>query len=262
MVCPLFPALKKNTIFFLFPADGTHSKPATLSCGQCGGFFYCTRAHQVAHWTSLGHHSECARISRQISRADELRREDGVRWLTWAWCATVDVDEGRETRCTLLGKLGVHGVGPYRRECACYAKTPFGTLPAEDHDDRSLDVLFTSRGRHAQPRGGGGGVSASSENPNPEDDVDAVADVEDDMEDDEDVSTWPQLYRRLGLPSTSPAALVLSTAGPVEGGGWRGVVALCTLQHHMVTLFHYFGRLRLDKPYERIRRGRSSGSGR
>lgn len=180
-----------------------------------------------------------------------------MRWLTWAWRATVDVDEGRETRCTLLRKLGVHGVGPYRRECACYAKTPFGMLPAEEHDDGRQDVLFTSRSRHAQPRGGGGGVSVSSKNPNPEDDVDVDVDVEYAMEDDEDVSTWPQLYRRLGLPSSSPAALVLSTAGAVGGGG---VVAFCRLQNHMITFLHSLGCLRLDQSYEGIRCGRSSGS--
>ena len=158
VVCPLLmaeaPALPLP-LPIPIPSIDTHThirtnrKPATLSCGQCAGFFYCTRAHQVAHWTSLGHHAECGRIARQCARADDLRREDDLQWLSWARRATLDVDEGRETRCTVLRHLGVHGVDQFRRECACYAKTPFGMMTttmtdatAGDEDDE--DSLFTT----------------------------------------------------------------------------------------------------------------------
>lgn len=159
----------------------------------------------MAHWTRLGHHDECARISQQVSRADDLRREDELQWLPWARRATLDVDEGRETRCALLRRMAVHGVGPYRRECACYARTPFGTLPAED-DLEDCGGLLSSRG--GDESGASGGVKAKG------DEDDAAEDAHDEGV-DVGVSTWPRLYRRLGLPPSSPAALVLSTAATI-----------------------------------------------
>ena len=159
---------------------------ATMSCGGCGGFFYCGRAHQVRHWTS-GHSGDCERTARQVVDAEALRVGDDIDALPWSRTATVDVDEGRETRCTALGPA--HLVGPYRRECACLARIPFGRLPPCDRPEG--DVWRDAANSSPQP------------------------DVVDDAR--SPARTWPRLYARLGLPLTSRAALALSTAATV----WR-----------------------------------------
>ena len=205
-----------------------------MSCGQCGGFFYCTRAHQVAHWARLGHQSECGRILLQVARAEEMRDGDGMRWLTWARRATLDVDEGREQPCSLLQHLGVHGVGPYRRECKCYAKTPFGTLSvagADEEDDGHLHLgAHSRRSLNGDAKAEPEATIAWDKDDDPHQEQgsalhQAAARFTDDDGDaganggavnDVSVSTWPQLYRRLGFPASSPAALVLSAAATIH----------------------------------------------
>ena len=154
---------------------------AAMSCGGCSGFFYCGDAHRLAHWASGGHAARCAAVAAQVRDADALRVRDDVGALPWLATTTLDVDEGRESRCTALGDA--HGRGAFRRECGCDARVPFGALP----DDRD------ARG-------------------------DAYRDVDEDASTPTTTTrtppsrTWPELYARLGLPLESRAALALSAA--------------------------------------------------
>ena len=181
------------------------------------------------HWTELGHHSDCQRTSRQVSRAEELRKSDDLCWLPWSRRATLDVEEGRETRCSLLRHLGVHGAGPYRRECFCYAKTPFGKLPREGEVGVAGASLFHVPGGGDSDSGGNAG-----------DVVDAESAASD--EDGSHVSTWRLLYRRLGLPSSSPAALVLSPAATVyHAMRLTGIADAPALDHSGPLVVHILG---------------------
>ena len=97
---------------------------ATQACGSCGALFYCGDAHRAVHWTEGGHGgAECARMAADVAARNALREASPF---PWAALATAALEAQRATACAFLEVHGVHGVGMWRRECACGAAGPFG----------------------------------------------------------------------------------------------------------------------------------------
>jgi zinc finger MYND domain-containing protein 15 len=99
---------------------------AAVPCPRgCGALFYCCSAHAQQH-LSQGHEEEqCARMAVQVALSDSLRLDLPFPWTTHT---VRDVEEGTSALCTALSSLGVHNIGPFRRECACGSAGPFGML--------------------------------------------------------------------------------------------------------------------------------------
>ena len=156
---------------------------ARMTCGGCAGFAYCAEACLRSHWAS-GHAEACARVERDVAATAAVRAAHDVDALAWWRVAVVHVDEGLATACDALGEC--HGVGAFRRECGCFRRVPFGSLPqnAADDDDDALEGLFLN-----------GHTKTTTE------DVGAVP-----------ARTWLEMYARLGFAKTSRAALVFSAA--------------------------------------------------
>ena len=101
---------------------------ATQSCGACGALFYCGEAHRALHWADGGHGgAECVRLAADVAAGAELR---AALPFPWAAAATEALEAQRDTACGFLTRAGVHGVGLWRRECACGAAGPFGACPS------------------------------------------------------------------------------------------------------------------------------------
>lgn len=176
--------------------------PATMTCGGCAGFAYCAEACLRSHWAS-GHAEACARVARDVAATAAVRAAHDVDALAWWRVAVVHVDEGLATACDALGAC--HGVGAFRRECACFRGVPFGTLPvdADDADDADDDETF--EGADVCMNSYTALRSRSRTHST------VVTDAE-----SQHVSipanTWLDVYARLGAPRTSRAALAFSAA--------------------------------------------------
>ena len=155
--------------------------PATMTCGGCAGFAYCAEACLRAHWTS-GHAEACARVERDVAATAAVRAAHDVDALTWWRVAVVLVDEGLATACDALGEC--HGVGAFRRECGCFRRLPFGTLPAPAaaHRDETFEET-----RASGPLAPTGDLAVPA-------------------------NTWVEMYARLGASRASRAATVFSAA--------------------------------------------------
>lgn len=157
---------------------------ARMTCGGCAGFAYCAEACLRSHWAS-GHAEACARVERDVAATAAVRAAHDVDALAWWRVAVVHVDEGLATACDALGEC--HGVGAFRRECGCFRRVPFGSLPsrAADDDDAALEGLFLGHTRTPlRPK-------KSTVRP---------------------ARSWLEMYARLGFARTSRAALVFSAA--------------------------------------------------
>lgn len=163
--------------------------PATMTCGGCAGFAYCAEACLRSHWAS-GHAEACARVARDVAATAAVRAAHDVDALAWWRVAVVHVDEGLATACDALGAC--HGVGAFRRECACFRGVPFGTLPARDDADADETFEGADIRTHRAPRSRS---QTRSTVPAP---IPA--------------NTWLDVYARLGAPRTSRAALAFSAA--------------------------------------------------
>ena len=165
--------------------------PATMTCGGCAGFAYCAEACLRSHWAS-GHAEACARVERDVAATAAVRAAHDVDALAWWRVAVVHVDEGLATACDALGEC--HGVGAFRRECGCFRRVPFGSLPqnAADDDDDALEGLFLNGHTPTLERRATKTTTG---------DVGAVP-----------ARTWLEMYARLGFAKTSRAALVFSAA--------------------------------------------------
>ena len=172
--------------------------PATMTCGGCAGFAYCAEACLRSHWAS-GHAEACARVARDVAATAAVRAAHDVDALAWWRVAVVHVDEGLATACDALGAC--HGVGAFRRECACFRGVPFGTLPrdADDADDADADETFEGADvcMHRAPR------SRSRTHSTVVTGVESLSIP---------ANTWLDVYARLGAPRTSRAALAFSAA--------------------------------------------------
>ncbi|XAR65006.1 hypothetical protein NMG60_11008939 [Bertholletia excelsa] len=87
--------------------------PPVRRCARCEAVAYCSVSHQISHWSF--HKEECERLEQQMKRADVLNEFP----FTFAHQATVQVCEGRETRCSFLTKRGIHQQGMWKHECCC-----------------------------------------------------------------------------------------------------------------------------------------------
>ena len=163
--------------------------PATMTCGGCAGFAYCAEACLRSHWAS-GHAEACARVARDVAATAAVRAAHDVDALAWWRVAVVHVDEGLATACDALGAC--HGVGAFRRECACFRGVPFGTLPARDDADADETFEGADIRTHRAPR------SRSQTR------LTVPAPIP--------ANTWLDVYARLGAPRTSRAALAFSAA--------------------------------------------------
>jgi ribosomal protein L18E len=172
--------------------------PATMTCGGCAGFAYCAEACLRSHWAS-GHAEACARVARDVAATAAVRAAHDVDALAWWRVAVVHVDEGLATACDALGAC--HGVGAFRRECACFRGVPFGTLPrdADDADDADADETFEGADvcMHRAPR------SRSRTHSTVVTGVESLSIP---------ANTWLDVYARLGAPRTSRAAIAFSAA--------------------------------------------------
>jgi hypothetical protein len=164
---------------------------ARMTCGGCAGFAYCAEACLRSHWAS-GHAEACARVERDVAATAAVRAAHDVDALAWWRVAVVHVDEGLATACDALGEC--HGVGAFRRECGCFRRVPFGSLPqnADDDDDATLEGLFLNGHTPTLERRATKTTTG---------DVGAVP-----------ARTWLEMYARLGFAKTSRAALVFSAA--------------------------------------------------
>lgn len=164
---------------------------ARMTCGGCAGFAYCAEACLRSHWAS-GHAEACARVERDVAATAAVRAAHDVDALAWWRVAVVHVDEGLATACDALGEC--HGVGAFRRECGCFRRVPFGSLPqnAADDDDDALEGLFLNGHTPTLERRATKTTTG---------DVGAVP-----------ARTWLEMYARLGFAKTSRAALVFSAA--------------------------------------------------
>ena len=162
---------------------------ARMTCGGCAGFAYCAEACLRSHWAS-GHAEACARVERDVAATAAVRAAHDVDALAWWRVAVVHVDEGLATACDALGEC--HGVGAFRRECGCFRRVPFGSLPsrekaaADDDDDDALEVLQKHTRTPLRPK-----KSTARLFP---------------------ARSWLEMYARLGFARTSRAALVFSAA--------------------------------------------------
>lgn len=176
--------------------------PATMTCGGCAGFAYCAEACLRSHWAS-GHAEACARVARDVAATAAVRAAHDVDALAWWRVAVVHVDEGLATACDALGAC--HGVGAFRRECACFRGVPFGTLPVDADADDDADADETFEGADVCMNH----TALRSTNRRTRSTV--VTDAE-----SQHVSipanTWLDVYARLGAPRTSRAALAFSAA--------------------------------------------------
>jgi len=163
---------------------------ARMTCGGCAGFAYCAEACLRSHWAS-GHAEACARVERDVAATAAVRAAHDVDALAWWRVAVVHVDEGLATACDALGEC--HGVGAFRRECGCFRRVPFGSLPqnAADDDDALEGLFLNGHTRTLERRAT---KTATG-------DVGAVP-----------ARTWLEMYARLGFAKTSRAALVFSAA--------------------------------------------------
>ena len=138
----------------------------------------------------VGHAEACARVERDVAATAAVRAAHDVDALAWWRVAVVHVDEGLATACDALGEC--HGVGAFRRECGCFRRVPFGSLPARaeaaaaDDDDDALEVLQKHTRTPLRPK-------KSTVRPFP-------------------ARSWLEMYARLGFARTSRAALVFSAA--------------------------------------------------
>ena len=173
--------------------------PATMTCGGCAGFAYCAEACLRSHWTS-GHAEACARVERDVAATAAVRAAHDVEALAWWRVAVVHVDEGLATACDALGEC--HGVGAFRRECGCFRREPFGTLPesaAAHRDETFEDTTNASGGQHRTATG----AETHAPKTTPHDPLDLAC---------VPAKTWSEMYARLGAPPTSRAAMVFSAA--------------------------------------------------
>ena len=172
--------------------------PATMTCGACAGFAYCAEACLRSHWAS-GHAEACARVARDVAATAAVRAAHDVDALAWWRVAVVHVDEGLATACDALGAC--HGVGAFRRECACFRGVPFGKLPeapddadADADEIEGADIIRIHRAPRSAKRRTRSTVGT---------DADSVSIP---------ANTWLDVYARLGAPRTSRAALAFSAA--------------------------------------------------
>ncbi|XP_057948516.1 uncharacterized protein LOC131144125 isoform X2 [Malania oleifera] len=99
---------------------GTRCKgPPSRRCARCGAVAYCSVSHQIAHWSV--HKEECERFEQQMEKVDVLNDFP----FTFSEEATLRVCEKQETRCSFLGKRGIHQAGMWMSECCCGALVPF-----------------------------------------------------------------------------------------------------------------------------------------
>ena len=170
-----------------------------MTCGGCAGFAYCAEACLRSHWTS-GHAEACARVERDVAATAAVRAAHDVEALAWWRVAVVHVDEGLATACDALGEC--HGVGAFRRECGCFRREPFGTLPesaAAHRDETFEDTTNASGGQHRTATG----AETHAPKTTPHDPLDLAC---------VPAKTWSEMYARLGAPPTSRAAMVFSAA--------------------------------------------------
>ncbi|KAK1260703.1 hypothetical protein QJS04_geneDACA018055 [Acorus gramineus] len=140
-------------------------KERALCCGRCRAVVYCGAACQKQHWKET-HKAKCGLYKAMMEREEELDMSNSFTFPT-----SIDDDNP----CRWLDSLGLHKKGMWRRQCACYARVPFGLLPTTsepDEDDHHPLVLPTH-----------------------------VA-----------LSGWTEYYKLRSLPTSSPIAAVLSHA--------------------------------------------------
>ena len=103
------------------------TKDAHVPCPRgCGAVFFCSHEH-AALFAAQGHdEAQCARMATDVAAAPFLRASVPFPWAKQTMDA---VEAGTTTLCEALATLGVHNQGPFRRECACWAAGPFGSLP-------------------------------------------------------------------------------------------------------------------------------------
>jgi hypothetical protein len=171
------------------------ASPAAMSCGGCSGFTYCGVGCLSLHWREFGHDTQCGRIKPDVDARDAIRVAHDVQKLAWWQAAVVDTDEGRATACDALGSC--HGKGVFRRECGCFRDVLFGTLPLDtlDASEFGVDTVDTAWFELGESNTLDRGVVSNAMSQYP--------------------TTWLELYETLGLPTTSRAALVLSTGATV-----------------------------------------------
>ena len=102
------------------------TEDAHVPCPRgCGAVSFCSPEH-AALFAAHGHdEAQCARMATHVAAAPFLRA--GVPF-PWAKQTVDAVEAGTATLCEALATLGVHNQGPFRRECACRAAGPFGSL--------------------------------------------------------------------------------------------------------------------------------------
>lgn len=139
----------------------------------CGAVFFCSAQHAAQHALHGHDEAQCARLATHVAATPALRAEVPFPWAKH----TIDVVEaGTETLCESLTTLGVHNLGPFRRECACGVAGPWGSLQP---------VGFSV----TQAAGGGGDGAATGVPTN-----------------------WAAFYAQRGWPLDSLHALWLDTA--------------------------------------------------
>ncbi|XP_042452424.1 zinc finger MYND domain-containing protein 15-like isoform X2 [Zingiber officinale] len=94
----------------------------TRRCGLCGAVAYCSTNHQISHWSE--HRKECARLEEQMKRMDVLSD----------FPFTFFMQDGNESRCSMLSSKGLHQIGLWKPECSCGSSIPMDEL----YDDWTL----------------------------------------------------------------------------------------------------------------------------
>jgi len=154
--------------------------PANVECPGCHAMFYCSEKH-LRHHMNLGHGEECARMSGQMCRAQELQAFP----FAWARQLAVAVPGGGDTAvCSFLKSLDIHGLPLWSRECCCEDFTPFGTLGPMATSSCWGDHLSFLANKLDLSQGGASSI----------------------------ISDWREYYTARGFPDDHPAALILSTA--------------------------------------------------
>lgn len=197
---------------------------AVMSCGSCSGFLYCGKECLGSHWDRLGHDKACARIKGDVDATEVCRVAHDVDKLDWWHAAVVEVDEGRATSCDVLSSC--HGKGAFRRECGCFRNQKFGTLQLDETDAGEFEGFADVEDASRKESGNTPGTSST--------DISSFA-------------TWPEVYASLGLPTSSKAALVLSTAATIahaanELGVYTQTVGGCDAQsENLPFIVHVLG---------------------
>ncbi|ONK71813.1 uncharacterized protein A4U43_C04F12660 [Asparagus officinalis] len=81
--------------------------PPKRRCGLCGAVAYCSKSHQMLHWSD--HKDECSRLAQQMKHADGLSD----------FPFTFLGSGKEETRCSILTSAGLHRVELWKSECSC-----------------------------------------------------------------------------------------------------------------------------------------------